>query len=110
MSDHRTPLTELNRWRVNIQLGDGPDQRGDITIETVREPLPTEDVRKANIRLPDGLTAELEGSGDVIQGVRANDHDFAEFYLELLRGKAALIEALDLDMKPPEVTAEVDDE
>lgn len=30
-------LGEYTRRRINVQLGDGPDQRGDVTVEMVRQ-------------------------------------------------------------------------
>lgn len=97
MTEDRGLDGEYTRFRAKVQLGDGPDQRGEVTVETVREV--TEPRRKDRVRLP-------ETEGDVftgvsaVQGVPANDKVFAEFYAELTRAGGALRDALDLD---PEV-------
>jgi len=102
MSDQNTPMGEYNRWRAHIQLGDGTDQRGDATFEMVREPQ--EERRETAVRLPAGV--ELKGGENVIQGVPVSDKHFAEFYLEMMRTREALIEGLGLDfpeIEPKEV-------
>jgi len=90
-SDH-DPMDEFTRFRANIQLGDGPDQRGDITVEMVREPALDREER--SVVMPESNTDEAPAM-DVT--APANDQDFAEFYHELMRGRRALREALGLD-------------
>jgi len=98
MSRDHDPAEEFTRFKANIQLGDGPDQRGDITVEMVREP--GEEREERSVVMPESNTDEAP-SMDVT--APANDADFAEFYHELMRGRRALREALGLD-------AEEDDE
>lgn len=105
MANEHAPMSEYNRWRAHIQLGDGTDQRGDATFEMVREPQ--EDRRVTSVRLPPGV--ELEEGEDVIQGVPASDRQFAEFYLEMMRTREALIEGLGLDPAVVSPTEEDDD-
>lgn len=86
-----TPLGEYTRIRANIQLGDGPDQRGDVTVEIVREP--GEDRAERSVVMPEAATGESP-----VMDVTApmNDRDFAEFYHELMRARKALNQALGL--------------
>ena len=82
------PEGEFTRLKSSVQLGDGPDQRGDVTVEVLREKRPREgfERRDVELELPDGTVAE----GDV------DDATFAEFYTELERATRALSEALGL--------------
>lgn len=57
--DHERDYT---RVRFNLQRGDGPDQRGDVTIEVSRstEEATREEVREAAEREASKATAHLE--------------------------------------------------
>jgi hypothetical protein len=82
------PDGEFTRLKSSVQLGDGPDQRGDVTVEVVREKRPREgfERRDVEVELPDGSVVE----GDV------DDATFAEFYTELDRATRVLSDALGL--------------
>lgn len=85
------PSGEYTRFRANIQLGDGPDQRGDVTVEMVREP--GEDRAERYVAIPEAATEQAPAMDVPAQ---MNDAHFAEFYHELQRGRRALREALGL--------------
>ena len=86
-------MYEYTRFRAKVQLGDGPDQRGEVTVEVVREPNPDGEDEKVNdyrpvyYQLPDGTTA----------GATLDHRTFAEFYGELDRATDALRENLGLE-------------
>lgn len=82
-------LGEFTRFRANIQLGDGPDQRGDVTVEVVREPSEDRHVRPVTIPTGDD-TADIEVESF------ADDEAFAEFYREISRARRTLAEQLGL--------------
>lgn len=86
------PSGEYTRLRSKVQLGDGPDQRGETTVEIVREE-PGDGRQRRTVTIPDegveGGTREVE--------TFVNDTAFAEFYYELTRARGALSEALDLE-------------
>jgi hypothetical protein len=84
-----TDEKEYTRIRANVQIGDGPDQRGDVTVETFREVDPDRR-RIREVRLPDGTE---------VDGVPANDRVFAEWYTELQRAEDALRVTLGLPEK-----------
>ena len=86
-----TPLGEYNRFKASVQLGDGPDQRGEVTVELVREPLEGREGR--TVSFPD-----VDDVEDALGQVEAevNDAQFAEFYIELKRSTGALRESLGL--------------
>lgn len=86
------PIDEFTRFRANIQLGDGPDRRGDITVEMVRE-VGTERPTRS-IHTPEAVTDSVPA---VDVSAPCNDQQFAEFYHELMRGGSALREALGLN-------------
>jgi len=85
-------ITEVTRYRANIQRGDGPDQRGDVTVEMVREK--DSDPETRDVRL-DRSGVDLEAGEDGLVGI--DDAPYAEFVYELDRAVAALETALDLD-------------
>lgn len=92
MPDHDPEsLGEYTRLRANIQLGDGPDQRGDATVEVVREPESGIEVEAREVTIPTGDDEEM-----VTVRAPASDVTFAEFYRELTRAERALSEALGL--------------
>lgn len=92
MPDHDPEsLGEYTRLRANIQLGDGPDQRGDATVEVVREPESGISTEAREVTIPTGDDEEM-----VTVRARASDVAFAEFYRELTRAEQALSEALGL--------------
>lgn len=86
MSDE--PDGEYTRMKANIQLGDGIDRRGDVTVEIVRS-VDSSGARrrKREVVLPDGDTITA----------RTSDEVFAEFYFEAARATEVLRERLGLD-------------
>lgn len=85
-------VEEYTRFRANIQLGDGPDQRGDVTVEMQREA--TDDRVEREVRVP---SSQADRDAEVLTTAKCNDAQFAEFYNELMRGRAALSDALGLE-------------
>ena len=82
---------EYTRFKAKIQLGDGPDRRGEVTVETVRERTEDDTLTVQNIDMPGN------GNGDVTGEVSVNHDNFGEWYLELSRARRALVEQLDLE-------------
>jgi len=81
------PRGEYTRLRADIQLGDGIDRRGEVTIEVVRSIDSESDERRSrSVVLPDESTLQTETSDEV----------FAEFYFECGRATRALQERLGL--------------
>jgi hypothetical protein len=81
------PRGEYTRLRADIQLGDGIDRRGEVTIEVVRSIDGESDERRSrSVVLPDESTLQTETSDEV----------FAEFYFECGRATRALQERLGL--------------
>jgi hypothetical protein len=81
------PRGEYTRLRADIQLGDGIDRRGEVTIEVVRAiDTESEKRRTRSVVLPDESTLQTETSDEV----------FAEFYFECGRATRALQERLGL--------------
>lgn len=91
MSDDYDEHGEYTRFKAKVQLGDGPDQRGEITVETVRERTDDGDTTTHEVDVPVG------DEYDITATPRLDHNNFGEFYLELQRGRDALAEALDLD-------------
>lgn len=89
---------EYTRFRANIQLGDGIDQRGDVTVELVREPNENRNERETGIPLTDSEREHinLDGRDMEVVDTPCNDREFAEFYNELQRASNALRDALNL--------------
>lgn len=82
------PNGEYTRLKANIQLGDGIDRRGEVTVEVVRSVDTTSDTRRSrSVVLPDGTTF----------GTKTTDEVFAEFYFECVRATEALRERLGLN-------------
>ena len=82
------PNGEYTRLKANIQLGDGIDRRGEVTVEVVRSVDTASDGRRSrSVVLPDGTTF----------GTKTTDEVFAEFYFECVRATEALHERLGLD-------------
>lgn len=77
----------FTRLKMNFQLGDGPDQRGDMTVEVSRAVDPDAPRKTRKVQLPGGarITAPT------------NDEVFAEFYNECDRGERVLREVLGLE-------------
>jgi len=93
MNDDDAPIDgEHTRYRAKVQLGDGPDRRGDVTVEMVREP--SGDRNERHVIIPEAVTDEASAM-DV--QAPCNDADFAEFYHELERASTALRDVLGLD-------------
>jgi hypothetical protein len=92
MTNKDDETVEMTRFRCNVQLGNGPDQRGDVTVEMVREP--NDDRNERHVIVPEAVTDEAS-----TMNVEApcNDADFAEFYHELERASTALRDVLGLD-------------
>ena len=77
-----------SRYRMKIQRGDGPDRRGDVAVEVVREVGPSKGA---------GKTREVElPNGDTVYAT-LDDAAFAEFYLEAQRAEGVLLDRLGLD-------------
>ena len=94
MSDHdNTPRGEYTRIKAKVQLGDGPDQRGEVTVEMVRERTEDTPLDVRTVELPDGTSVETT----------IDDRTFAEFYLESGRVVSALSDRLGLDPDDAEV-------
>lgn len=91
MPDDNEPDTEYTRIRAKMQMGNGIDQRGEVTVETVREV--EEDRTTTTVELPDGT---------VVGDVPINNRAFAEFYHELERSGQALKDKLGIEDWPPE--------
>lgn len=91
MNDEHDEGGEYTRFKAKIQLGDGPDQRGEVTVETVRERGEDDIGTLEKVELPE----EVEGHN--ITSARINHEDFGEFYFELARARAALAEQLGLE-------------
>lgn len=85
-NDPRDIEGEYTRFRANIQLGDGPDRRGDVTIEIVREREEVASQTPREVELPSGERIQTE----------TMDAAFAEFYIELDRASTTLRETLGL--------------
>lgn len=81
------PDVEMTRLSCTIQLGDGIDRRGDVTVEVTRELGPRMDRREREVELPDGSTTT----------VTADDQTFGEFVLETGRATELLRDRLRLD-------------
>lgn len=88
MSEENDDFTEYTRFKSKVKLGDGPDQRGEVTVETVRETVEGEQGEVDGVELPNGETVDF---------VPANNREFAEFYHELTRSAAALRQTLGLE-------------
>lgn len=84
--DDETEPTEITRFKMNIQRGEGVDRRGDITVETVRERDRGANGTEREVTLPSGETVTVE----------THDDAFAEFYFEAERAKRVLIQTLGL--------------
>jgi KaiC/GvpD/RAD55 family RecA-like ATPase len=88
MSPEDEPAGEYNRYRLKLQRGDGPDRRGDVAVEVVREVDPDRDLKRSHeVELPDGNTVR----------VATDDEAFAEFYMEARRAEGVLLDRLGLD-------------
>lgn len=81
----------FTRLRLNFQLGDGPDQRGDMTVEVSREVDPDAERKTDEVQIPldDGQTRTVAAP--------TNDEVFAEFYNEVSRSERVLREVLGLE-------------
>lgn len=85
------PADEFVRFKAKIQRGDGPDQRGEVTVETVRE-LPVDSPghrADVDVLLPDGEVLTVED-------IEVQSGPFAEWYFEMQRAELALRETLGL--------------
>lgn len=76
---------EYTRFRTNIQLGDGPDQRGDMTVEIVRV---------IDEETPRRETHAVTHEGPIETAL--TDAHFAEFALEVGRATDLLKNELGL--------------
>jgi hypothetical protein len=86
MTREDEPNGDYTRLRAKVQVGDGPDQRGDRTVEMVR--LHDEEIEhREAVPAGDLLTEdELERYGvDPDVKVPRNDSQFAEFMVEVQR-------------------------
>lgn len=94
MSDEQDPFAL--RFRINIQRGDGPDRRGDVTIERrwTREELDEMDdpEDRMDVMVPDPTGKYIES-----EEVTLNTAAFAEWYMAVKRGVTALESRLHLD-------------
>lgn len=90
-SDRSTDgVEEYTRFEADIQLGDGPDQRGSIEVEVLRGTDGNRNPRQVKIPVDgDGLDVEV--------ATEVSDEAFAEFYYELQRSSMALKNALGLE-------------
>jgi len=81
--------TEYTKLRMQAQRGDGPDRRGKVEVEMLREDdEPTED-RTVSVGVgPDG---------DIPAAATVDDSVFAEFHYETERAVALLEDRLGLD-------------
>lgn len=81
---------QFTRIRSNVQLGDGPDARGDVTVEIVREKTTAK--RFADVTVPDG-----QGGTINVADVPMDDRAFAEWMIEMDRAVDRLRTKLGLD-------------
>jgi len=92
------PDGEYTRMQADIQLGDGIDRRGEVTVEVVRSVNTSSDSRRTrSVMLPDGNTISAHTTDEV----------FAEFYFEACRATEILRERLGL---PDDEDSEGDEE
>lgn len=105
MSEREHEPGEFTRLKMKMQLGDGPDRRGEITVETVRErdedsPLTEMGMENVPIGIRDGEVDLVD-----VEGVPVDHATFAEFMLETQRARALLRKRLGLDDEDDEVDA-----
>lgn len=93
MTENDDDFAEYTRFKAKVQIGDGPDQRGEVTVETVRE---LDEERQGSV---DGV--ELP-NGETVDYVPSNNREFAEFFHELTRGEGALRQTLGLETEDEE--------
>lgn len=80
--------SEFVRFQSKIQLGEGVDRRGDVTVEMLRErPSLGRRTQHQDVELPSGETVTIT----------TDDEAFAEFYFELQRTRDVLRRTLGLD-------------
>lgn len=84
---------EYTRLRANLQLGDGPDQRGDRTLEMVRSRNGAEATAAGEIL--DDEEMEMFGIDPDLQ-LEVDDTTFVEFYHESKRTAAVLADQLEI--------------
>lgn len=83
------PDGEFTRFKAKVKLGDGPDQRGEVTVETVRHVRPDRSTASVVIDSDAGTAA--------VDDVPVNHRVFGEFAFELGRATDALRNSLGLD-------------
>lgn len=83
---------EFTRLRAKVQIGDGVDQRGEVSVE--RSSKQDEDGRGYE-KTTKEVTLPEEMGGDTVE-IQANNELFAEFYYELTRSTKALRQELGL--------------
>lgn len=91
MAREDDPADEFVRFRINIQRGDGPDRRADVTVESVRQVSPDSSAHRTDVEvlLPDGETM-------VVEDVPVESEAFASWYFEVQRADLALRDRLGL--------------
>lgn len=77
---------EYTRVRANVQIGDGPDQRGDVTVEIQRHTT-AERTKERVVEIPNGSGYRTE----------ADDQIIAELYLQTQRAQEVLADVLGLE-------------
>ena len=82
------PDGEFTRRKAKIQVGDGPDARGEITVETVRSESESADYETVSVNI-DGASTN--------QQVRIDHASFAEFAFEVERAVLVLRDQLGID-------------
>lgn len=80
---------EYTRYRMSVQRGDGPDRRGKVEVEMVREREPSRESQTVDVGGRE-VTTQMEDSA------------FAEFLLESDRSVRLLEERLGLNDDGPE--------